>query len=70
MDAVQFDAVIEAGRDLQERLNEILPVVVGGTAAALHCKHRYSLDVDVVPYLSSRFVEIKTARWEGWRTNR
>jgi hypothetical protein len=73
VDAGQFEHVIEEGCALQERLAELAPVAVGGTAAALHCQHRYSLDVDVVtPLLSSRFSEAaeQLERWDGWRTNR
>jgi hypothetical protein len=69
----QFEHVIDEGRALQECLAELTPVAVGGTAAALHCQHRFSLDVDVVtPLLSRRFAEVtaKLERWEGWRTNR
>ena len=68
-----FEHVIEEGRALQERLAGVVPVAVGGTAAAVHCQHRYSLDVDVVtPLLSSRFAGIAAdlERWTGWRTNR
>lgn len=73
MDTGQFEHVIDEGRALQERLVKWAPVAVGGTAAALHCRHRFSLDVDVVtPLLSSRFAEVtaELERWEGWRTNR
>ena len=65
--------MLAEGRGLQARLADLFPVVVGDTAAALHCEHRYSLDVDVVtPQLNTRFDEVKTklAEWEGWRTNR
>jgi hypothetical protein len=68
-----FERVVDEGRALQERLVELAPVAVGGTATALHCQHRYSLDVDVVtPLLSSRFAEVtvELERWNGWRTNR
>ena len=73
MDPGLFEHVIEEGRALQGRLAGLAPVAVGGTAAALHCQHRYSLDVYVVtPLLSGRFTEIaaELERWEGWRTNR
>jgi hypothetical protein len=73
VDTGQFERVIDEGRALQERLAELTPVAVGGTATALHCQHRYSLDVDVVtPLLSSRFAEVtaELERWQGWRTNR
>ena len=48
-------------------------VAVGGTAAALHCRHRVSLDVDeVTPRLQESFEQIASAlaRWDGWTTNR
>jgi hypothetical protein len=73
VDPGPFEHVIEEGRALQERLAGLAPVAVGGTAAAVHCQHRYSLDVDLVtPLLSSRFAEVaaELERWEGWRTNR
>ncbi len=69
----EFEHVLAQGRALQERLREFQPVVVGGTAVALHCGHRFSLDVDVVtPFLEPRFDEVHAnlAQWEGWRTNR
>jgi hypothetical protein len=73
MDAVAFEAVLEAGRALQNRLADLAPVSVGDTAVALHCEHRISLDVDVVtPRLREHFDEVSEnlERWEGWRTNR
>lgn len=73
MDTSRFERVVGEGRALQERLVGLAPVAVGGTAAALHCQHRYSLDVNVVTsLLSSQFTEVaaKLERWEGWRTNR
>jgi hypothetical protein len=73
MDPSGFERVIEQGRQLQARLSDISPVAVGGTAAAAHCSHRFSLDVDVVtPFLEARFEEVRAQleSWEGWRTNR
>ena len=73
MDEPDFQRVLAEGRALQERLTELSPVAVGGTAAAIHCGHRYSLDVDVVtPQLNARFDQVKAnlTAWEGWRTNR
>jgi hypothetical protein len=73
VDAGHFEHVIEGARALHERLGEFSVVAVGGTAVALHCEHRFSLDVDVVtPLLSRRFDEVKAAleTWQGWRTNR
>lgn len=57
------------------RLQQILPgaVLVGGTAAALHAEHRFSLDADhVLPDLRDRFDGI-LAQLEsvaGWKTAR
>ena len=73
MDEPEFQRVLAEGRALQTRLADLTPIAVGGTAAALHCDHRYSLAVDVVtPQLNARFEEVKAtlAAWEGWRTNR
>lgn len=73
MDSWEFQRVIEQGRQLQARLADTDAVAVGGTAAALHCGHRFSLDVDVVtPHLSARFDQISAnlESWAGWRTNR
>lgn len=69
----EFERVLAEGRALQARLAGFAPVAVGGTAVALFCKHRFSLDVDVVtPELKTRFDEVKVAleTWEGWRMNR
>jgi hypothetical protein len=73
MDEAGFKNVIEQGRLFQERLAAVSPVAVGGTAVALHCGHRFSLDVDVVtPHLAARYEEVLAAleSWQGWRTNR
>jgi hypothetical protein len=73
VDTAEFERVVDAGCALEQRLAGLAPVAVGGTAAALHCQHRISLDVDVVtPFLTSRFTEViaELERWEGWRTNR
>lgn len=73
VEASEFQRVIEQGRQLQARLADADAVAVGGTAAALHCEHRYSLDVDVVtPHLSANFEQVAATleSWKGWRTNR
>lgn len=73
MDEPDFQRVLAEGRALQARLAELAPVAVGGTAAALHCGHRFSLDVDVVTaQLRARFDDTKAnlESWSGWRTNR
>lgn len=73
MSEPDFQRVLAEGRALQVRLADYSPVAVGGTAAALHCGHRFSLDVDVfTAQLATRFEEVKEhlTAWEGWRTNR
>lgn len=48
-------------------------VLVGGTAAALHAKHRISMDADyVIPDLKKHFEEIlkKVEKEAGWNTKR
>jgi len=68
-----FQRVVEEARALQRRLPELGLVAVGGTAAALHCHHRVSLDADqVTPRLQDRFEETTSAleHWDGWTTNR
>lgn len=73
MHEADFQRVLEQGRQLQARLPEMSPVAVGGTAVALHCRHRVSLDVDVVtPHLVVRYDEVlaNLEAWPGWRTNR
>ncbi len=73
VDVPDFQRVLAEGCALQARLSDLSPIAVGGTAAAVHCGHRFSLDVDVVtPQLNARFEEVKAnlTAWEGWRTNR
>jgi hypothetical protein len=68
-----FDEVIAEGVELQAKLPALELVAVGGTAAAIYCRHRVSLDVDcVTPYLTQQFDQVAEAlaRWEGWKTNR
>lgn len=68
-----FACVIEQSRALQERFPELGLVAVGGTGAAVHCRHRYSLDVDAVSLELQAHSE-EAARsledWPGWITNR
>lgn len=69
----EFADVIQQGIELQQKFSVLKPVAVGGTAAALHCRHRFSLDVDcVTPLLQQHYDEIAEAleQWDGWRTNR
>ena len=72
----EFASVIEKGRVLQRVLREqagIEAVAVGGTGAALHARHRFSLDVDhVTDVLTEKFdtvIEVLDAV-PGWQTNR
>jgi hypothetical protein len=69
----EFEQVVAEGRALQGLFPDLGLVAVGGTAAALHCRHRVSLDVDeVTPQLQARYPEVLSVleRWEGWKTNR
>jgi hypothetical protein len=73
MNAPDFERVLEQGRAVQHRFPALGLVAVGGTAAALHCRHRFSLDVDsITPRLREQFAEVSEAlgQWEGWTTNR
>lgn len=68
-----FEHVLAEGRALQHHLPWLELVAVGGTAAALHARHRYSLDADqVTAFLQEQFEVIKEEldKWEGWRLNR
>jgi hypothetical protein len=70
-ESTTFRQVLEAAA----RLQEILPdaVLVGGSAAAHHARHRVSLDDDhVLSDLSERFDEVLRALEEtdGWVTSR
>lgn len=66
-----WDAVLSAAARLQELLPEA--VLVGGTASALHARHRFSRDADhVVSDLRAHFDEV-LAQLEsvaGWKTAR
>jgi hypothetical protein len=73
MSELDFERVVEQGRALQARFPALRLVAVGGTAAALHCGHRVSLDVDAVsPVLQDSYEHVLAAleAWEGWTTNR
>jgi hypothetical protein len=57
-----FERVLEQGRAVRQRFPALDLVAVGGTAAALHCQHRFSLDVDsVTPRLREQFAELSDA---------
>lgn len=73
VDEPLFSKVIEQGLALQARLPELKLIAIGGTAAALHCDHRYSLDVDCAsPRLAERFDGTVQGleNWDGWTTLR
>jgi hypothetical protein len=66
-----LQAVLEAAARLQELVTDA--VLVGGTAAAIHARHRESLDDDhVVADLEQRFEDVLRALEEtdGWVTAR
>lgn len=68
-----FQRVIAEARELQHQLPWLELVAVGGTAAAIHAHHRYSLDSDQVTLkLSDHYEAVldELVRWEGWHTNR
>ncbi len=68
-----FQRIVEEARALQRHLPELGLVAVGGTAAALHCHHRISLDVDqVTPRLQGCYEQTASVleQWDGWTTNR
>jgi hypothetical protein len=73
MNAEQFSAIVQQGVELQRQFPGKELVGVGGTAASLHCGHRFSVDVDcVTPHLRAEFDAFAQtlANWPGWRTNR
>jgi hypothetical protein len=73
MVSAEFASVLKQGVALLSRLSDLKLVVVDGTAVALHCDHRYSLDLNcVTPLLAERFAEVAEMleRWEGWKTIR
>jgi hypothetical protein len=68
-----FERVVEQGRAVQRLLPDLGLIAVGDTAAALHCQHRLSLDVDeITPRLQERYAQVRSVleAWEGWTTNR
>lgn len=69
----EFERVLAEGRALQQHLPWLDMVAVGGTAAALHAGHRYSLDTDhVTPLLRPQYEIVKEElrTWEGWHLKR
>ena len=73
MASESFEHVIAEGVELQQQLPWLEMVAVGGSAAAIHARHRYSTDVDhVTMFLRDKFdvVESRLEEWEDWKTNR
>src|SRR2546425_1284372 len=69
----EFERVLEQGRAVQRHFPDLALVAVGGTAVAVHCEHRISMDVDLVtPHLRDRYEHVAAAleNWEGWTTAR
>jgi len=70
-DLPEWDHLLSAAARLQKLVPEA--ILVGGTAAALHVRHRFSKDADhVVPDLTKRFDEILAdlESVAGWKTAR
>lgn len=70
-----MDSAWERLLDVERLIQQHFPesVLVGGTAAALHARHRLSLDVDsVIENLRERFSEVLTEleNMAGWQTRR
>jgi hypothetical protein len=68
-----FERIVAEARAVQQLLPSLGLVAVGGTAAALHCQHRLSFDVDqVTPKLQACYEGTTAAleQWEGWTTYR
>src|SRR5437868_10272122 len=68
-----FEAVVSEARALQAHLPWLRLVCVGGTAAALHARHRYSTDSDHIgETVAEHFEDVESAlrSWEGWKTRR
>lgn len=68
-----FDAVVAEARALQAQLPWLRLICVGGRAAALRARHRYSTDSDHVgDQVSGQFEQVRVALtdWEGWKTRR
>ena len=71
--ATDIDLVISETKRIQKVLSDYTPLLVGGLAAYVHCKHRYSLDADfVLKNLSENYDEIrgKLELLEGWKSAR
>lgn len=70
-DESQWERLLDVQRLLQTHFPEL--VLVGGTAAALHARHRYSLDGDhVTPRLREHFQQMleRLETLAGWQTRR
>ncbi|CDM66753.1 nucleotidyl transferase AbiEii/AbiGii toxin family protein [Pyrinomonas methylaliphatogenes] len=69
----QFERLIRVGLEVQARLERLKPYVAGGTAAALHAGHRFSMDIDfLTSELAGNFYEVKREieSWPEWKTAR
>ena len=61
-DQNEFERVIAEGAALQRQPPWLQMGAVGGTAAAIHARHRYSTDTDhVTPMLSDQFEVVRDA---------
>lgn len=70
-----FDEAMSAIIEAQKQIFELFPecVLVGGSATALHCEHRYSVDADsVLSNLKDDYDRVleRLETLSGWRTNR
>ncbi len=70
-----FHAVMSTIIEAQKRISELFPecVLVGGSAAAIHCEHRFSEDADsVLSNLRDDYDRVleRLEALSGWRTNR
>lgn len=69
---MNFERVVEGAVELQNKLTWLEPVVVGGTAATLHARDRYSNIADcVTPFLEETFEAVSSnlQDWGGWQTS-
>jgi hypothetical protein len=71
--AETFERVLREGAELQRQLPWLEMVMVGGSMAALHARHRYSDDTDHVTHFLREHFDVVTEaleEWEGWKTSR
>ena len=70
---LDFESVKAEGVALQSQLPWLELVAVGGTAAAMHARHRFSTDVDCVTRILKDDFDLVSERldeWDGWKTAR